>query len=121
MVKRLYVLKDNTIIKINNMSAEMGIGKSELVELAVDNYENDISVKIAKLQAHKDLIDGELTILTDLKTREESLISSLEDQKTEYKANIKRKMDEGDVVSAVEIAKRVGRLLKCSYLQLLPE
>ena len=127
MVKRLYSLKDGTVNKIGNISAEMGIDKSAFVELAVDNYEDDIDKQMIILRAEIDGLDAELELknaelnsLVSLKTREQDLINSLADQKEEYKANIKRKMDEGDVVSAVEIAKRVSRLLRCSYLELLP-
>ena len=98
----------------------MGLNKSEFVDLVVDSFDNDFDIKIAKLTAKKQVIDIELAEMQQIKTREQALIDSLVDQKEIYKENIKRKWDEGDVINAVEIAKRVSRLLRCNYLELLP-
>lgn len=120
MTKRIYSLKDSTILKIDTLSINMGLNKSEFVDLVVDSFDNDFDIKIAKLTAKKQVIDIELAEMQQIKTREQALIDSLVDQKEIYKENIKRKWDEGDVINAVEIAKRVSRLLRCNYLELLP-
>lgn len=121
MTKRLYSLKDSTILKVDSLAVDMNIDKSAVVDLAVDLYDDDFNVKIAKLQAEKEVIDNNLAEMQELKQREQALINSLADQKVIYMANIKRKVDEGNVISAVEIAKRVGRLLRCNYLTLMPQ
>lgn len=129
MVKKsLLSLGTSAKEKIIAFSSNMGINKSEFVELAISEYEDDIhkqiilvDSEIEDLQSQLNLLNAKKTTLTELKSREDALIASLADQKQIYMSNIKRKMDEGDVVSATEIAKRVGRLLRCSYLDLLPQ
>ena len=128
MGKAFYTLKDSAIEKVNVLSAQMGIKKSQFVGLAIDGFEEDLDKKILILRAEKDTLKAEvvmkeekLNLLLNLKSREDALIESLESQKQTYMDNIKRKMDEGDIIGAIEIAKRVSRLLRCSYVSLLPQ
>lgn len=125
--KKLYSMEDEVLEKINNLSVDLKVDKSQVVNIAVKDMESSFKLKKIKVTEKKKaylkrikLLDEELDKINEKIKQEKEVFKVLEKERKRFKKIIKKKFDDGNELEGIGIAKRMSNVLKCDYLDLIP-
>lgn len=126
-VKKIYVIKDVNVTKIDDLCIELSLKKSDIVNMAIEEFSCDLNHKLVKVGEKKRTLMSELDML-NLKieeiehhiNKEDGLKEELKVEIRHSKKIIKAKFLEGEKLKGLGIAKRMAGVLGCHYLDLLP-
>lgn len=126
-IKKIFVIKDVNVIKIDDLCIELNLNKSDVVNMAIEEFSCDLNQKLVKVEEKKRTLMSELDVLS-LKiekveqqiSKEDGLKGELEIEIKKSKRIIKAKFLKGEKLEGLGIAKRMAGVLGCHYVDLLP-
>lgn len=120
-------MKEDNIIKIDDLAIELSLNKSNVVNMAIDDFGATLESKKVKEEGKKSILFEEISLIDirleelDRKiTKQKEVYDLLEGERNRFRKIIKTKFDTDNKLEGLGIAKRMSSLLNCDYLELLP-